>query len=263
MIPATLAWLLVACSPETSLTPALDCPGTLDVPDLDALASAAAPSADDPCVLELTPAERHQAGAGFYTAAELDARDFSLCFEFWIGGGDAVGADGLTFTLFDAPPAGEWPLDEYVGASGSCLGYSYLADDCHNSTAPTHAGLTGLTLEVDTFANEHDLPSAVLPAELEPPQLAIVFDADILNPAWQEPLETLLDAERWHQLCLEVSAPTVRVTMDEQHFEFTLEGRETDFDFRGWPGFTASTGEHYSGHAIQNINVDENSWVSD
>jgi hypothetical protein len=194
---------------------------------------------EDNAWLELTTPDPYLVGSAFETSVLIDGSEVSIDFLFYIG--DGTGADGFSITALDADRYG----GVFLGGTGCGLGFGGNMEICTPGPA-----LPGWSLELDTYYN--DETSGIDPTTAD--HLAFYFDGNLSSiEAWAE-LPSMEDTG-WHAMSIEVSAPHVRVSIDEVPYI------DTDLDgfapFNAWVGFTAGTGGQTNRHLIDSLRVTE------
>ncbi|MEL6341882.1 MAG: hypothetical protein AAFV53_02040 [Myxococcota bacterium] len=186
--------------------------------------------------LEVTDARQRQVGSAFQLT-EVSGEEVSIAFRFYMG--DGTGADGIALTALDVSRA-----TSYLGGVGGCLGYG----KCSHSDD----GLPGWTIEIDTYYNGFD-PT---PAD----HLSFHFDGNTYTPELWVALPEMED-NGWHTATIDVSAPHVRVAIDEiVYIDEEIEGH---YAFPANIGFSASTGGQTNTHLIDALTVVERTCAPD
>ncbi len=101
--------------------------------------------------LRLTTAEQFQKGYIYSTTSFPSANGLRVEVEYYIYGGAGMGADGITFFLFDAEALNEFQ----IGGFGGSLGYAQYTDPATKITSPgVSKGYLGIGLdEYGNFSN--------------------------------------------------------------------------------------------------------------
>ncbi|WP_083435096.1 DUF4347 domain-containing protein [Rhodopirellula islandica] len=189
--------------------------------------------------LELTQAEKNQAGSAFYSTAVNLAEDgsFRTAFAFEaINGAGTDGADGLTFTIQNDPRG-----STAIGGTGEQLGYQDI----------THS----VAVEFDTYRNSLDINDnhvSILTGSVYSNLRTAVPEIDLNNGseryAWVEYNGTS------KVLAVYLSADPTKPTQALMKATVDLQTQVGD---AGFVGFTAGTGGLDNSHRILNWSVDQ------
>ena len=178
----------------------------------------------------LTPAQRSQRGAIFFnTAINLDiCNKWITEFEFRIADGN--GADGLAFCYLDVPPVG------FAGGGG--LGIPATAN--------------GLKICVDTYWNGFD-PANSCPSGV--PKLEMRWGQGYNECADTQP--TYRNTNGDLSFIRDGNFHKARITYNKGNMTFAVDGKVyltgfQTFNFTGYFGFTAGTGNGFDAHSIRN-----------
>ncbi len=183
--------------------------------------------------VELTDTSTYAVGSAFDVTTETRGTEVTIEFQFWNGGGS--GADGFALTALD--------LDRstgYIGSAGGCLGYG-AGSGCDPARDP----LPGWTIEFDTYHNSKWDPTTE-------DHVAFMFDGAVGSIETWSALPDIEDAQ-WHTVVIEVSDPSVTVSIDGvDYIDTELTGH---FDFPAHVGFSAATGGLTNDHLIDALTV--------
>lgn len=183
--------------------------------------------------VELTDTSTYAVGSAFDVTTETRGTEVTIEFQFWNGGGS--GADGFALTALD--------LDRstgYIGSAGGCLGYG-AGSGCDPARDP----LPGWTIEFDTYHNSKWDPTTE-------DHVAFMFDGAVGSIETWAALPDIEDAQ-WHTVVIEVSDPSVTVSIDGvDYIDTELTGH---FDFPAHVGFSAATGGLTNDHLIDALTV--------
>ncbi len=191
--------------------------------------------------VELTDTTTNAVGSAFDVTTETRGTEVTIEFQFWNGGGS--GADGFALTALDLDRA-----TDYIGSAGGCLGYG-----AGNGCEPARAALPGWTIEFDTYHNGKWDPTTE-------DHVAFMFDGAVENIETWAVLPDIEDSQ-WHTVVIEVSDPSVTVSIDGiTYIDTELTGY---FDFPAHVGFSAATGGLTNDHLIDALAVTDAACPSD
>ena len=173
--------------------------------------------------VQLTAANRNEAGTAFQTATTVSSAELDVSVRFYMSGGS--GADGLTLTALDAAR-----MRSFVGGAGGGMGYS---------------GLPGWTVEVDNYFNSGTDPT-------REDHVSVHIDGVQRSYAAWAALPDMEDG-RWHTLRVKVVGTRFQVWVDgAAAVDATVAGLR---EFPAYIGFTASTGGATNWHRIDSLDV--------
>ncbi len=180
--------------------------------------------------LDLTGEAPAQVGSAFDDRRRVPAGELYARIRFTLG--PTLGGDGLSITAADADRLVTWR-----GGGGCGLGYG-VAYDCQ-----TGIPIPGWSVELDTFANDHD--------PTDQAHVAFTFDGQMDAPVAWAPIPDI-GGLAWHELEVTVGAGLVEVHLDGNRvLSATVDPDQLDFP--AYLGLTAGTGASYELHRVAEL----------
>lgn len=170
----------------------------------------------------LTENKNWENGSAFTTASFANISSFTASFQFKMGGGGNNGADGLTFAWVSNPSAST--------NSGGSMGYD---------------GLTGYSVEFDTYRNSWDLGSDN--------HVAVNGDR-VGNSLTQSEVNFNLNDFSYHNAEITFENGIISVAIDGHSYIDNYEIANYQA-FDGHFGFTASTGGQHDWHKVKDFDL--------
>jgi len=189
-------------------------------------------------VIFLTNSGQYHSAGSIFSAEKMPAEQFTVAFDFWIGGGS--GADGITFAWVRGPAL--------LGIGGGHLGF--------------YGGLDGYGVKFDTYSGAYGEPEnyvAIIEGSQSPTSTGFIYNDMI--PEMEDVVDTAQKPSPFH----------VKIRFDNAHLEMWMSNpvaampmwRTKVLDdtipeyiaFDAHFGFTAGTGALTNNHVIDNVRI--------